>query len=63
MRFFNVWAEKDSRSDMLYRMLQEKTAKYLTRHRRDWIHVHDVARAICFLMPDKYRGVIDVGTG
>ena len=63
MRFFNVWAEKDSRSDMLYRMLQENTAKYLTRHRRDWIHVHDVARAICFLMPDKYRGVIDVGTG
>ena len=63
MRFYNVWAEKDSRSDMLYRMLQDKTAFYLTRHRRDWIHVHDVARAICFLIPDKYRGVIDVGTG
>ena len=63
MRFYNVWAEKNSRSDMLYRMLQDKTATYLTRHRRDWIHVHDVARAICFLMPDKYRGVIDVGTG
>ena len=63
MRFFNVWAEKDSRSDMLYRMLQDKTAKYLTRHERDWIHVHDVARAICFLIPDKYRGVIDIGTG
>ena len=63
MRFFNVWAEKDSRSDMLYRMLQDKTATYLTRHRRDWIHVHDIARAICFLMPDKFRGVLDVGTG
>jgi len=63
MRFFNVWAEKNSRSDMLYRMLQDKTATYLTRHRRDWIHVHDIARAICFLMPDKYRGVLDVGTG
>ena len=63
MRFFNVWAEQGSRDDMLYRMLQDNTAKYLTRHRRDWIHVHDVARAICFLMPDKYRGVIDVGTG
>ena len=24
MRFFNVWAEKVSRSDMLYRMLEEK---------------------------------------
>jgi len=63
MRFYNVWAEKNSRSDMLYRMLQDKTATYLTRHRRDWIHVHDVARAICFLMPDKFRGVLDVGTG
>ena len=63
MRFYNVWSEKGSRSDMLYRMLQDKTATYLTRHRRDWIHVHDVARAICFLIPDKYRGVIDVGTG
>ena len=48
---------------MLYRMLQDKTATYLTRHRRDWIHVHDIARAICFLMPDKFRGVLDVGTG
>ena len=63
MRFFNVWAEQGSRDDMLYRMLQDNTAKYLTRHRRDWIHVHDIARAICFLMPDKYRGVLDVGTG
>ncbi len=34
MRFFNVWAEEGSRKDMLYRMLQEGTAKYLTRHRR-----------------------------
>ena len=63
MRFFNVWAEQGSRDDMLYRMLQDNTAKYLTRHRRDWIHVHDIARAICFLMPDKFRGVLDVGTG
>ena len=33
MRFFNVWSEKVSRSDMLYRMLEEKTATYLTRHK------------------------------
>ena len=63
MRFFNVWAEEGSREDMLYRMLQDNTAKYLTRHRRDWIHVHDVARAICYLIPDKFRGVLDIGTG
>ena len=63
MRFFNVWAEKDSREDMLYRMLQDNTAEYLTRHKRDWIHVHDVVRAICYLIPDKFRGVLDIGTG
>ena len=63
MRFFNVWSEKVSRSDMLYRMLEEKTATYLTRHKRDWIHVKDVARAICYLMSSTYTGHIDVGTG
>ena len=63
MRFFNVWAEEGSRDDMLYEMLKQGTAKYITRHRRDWIHVHDVARAICYLIPDKFRGVLDIGTG
>ena len=46
MRFFNVYAEKVSRPDMLYRMLEDKTATYLTRHKRDWIHVDDVVFAI-----------------
>ena len=63
MRFFNVWAENDSRSDMLYRMLQENTATYLTRHRRDWIHVNDVVSAICCLIPSNHTGRIDIGTG
>ena len=63
MRFFNVWAEKGSRDDMLYEMLKQGTAQYITRHKRDWIHVHDVARAICYLIPDKFRGVLDIGTG
>ena len=63
MRFFNVWSEKDSREDMLYRMLQDNTAKYLTRHKRDWIHVDDVVRAICFLIPSTFIGPIDIGTG
>ena len=30
MRFFNVWAEKGSRDDMLYEMLKQGTAKYIT---------------------------------
>jgi len=63
MRFFNVWAEKVSRSDMIYRMLEEKTVTYLTRHKRDWIHVNDIVTAIATLIPRSYTGVIDVGTG
>ena len=43
-----------------YRIIQQNI---LTRHKRDWIHVHDVARAICYLIPDKFRGVLDIGTG
>tara|TARA_Y100001938_G_scaffold138083_1_gene203102 strand:- start:1330 stop:1737 length:408 start_codon:yes stop_codon:yes gene_type:complete len=63
MRFFNVWAEHGSRKDMLYRMLEEGTAKYLTLHKRDWIHVSDVATAIDTLIPSTYTGPIDIGTG
>ena len=63
MRVFNVWAEKVSRSDMIYRMLEEKTATYLTRHKRDWIHVNDIVTAIATLIPSSYNGVLDVGTG
>ena len=63
MRFFNVWAEENSRPDMLYRMLQENTAKYITRHKRDYIHVHDVVSAIITLMGSNFRGHLDVGYG
>ena len=63
MRFFNVWAEKVSRSDMIYRMLEEKTVTYITRHKRDWIHVNDIVTAIATLIPSSYTGVLDVGTG
>ena len=62
MRFFNVYAEKVSRSDMLYRMLEDKTATYLTRHKRDWIHVKDIVTAIALLAESDYTGILDVGT-
>ena len=62
MRFQTVYGE-DSRPDMLFRMLQDNTVKYITNHKRDWIHVKDVARAICYLMSSKYTGTIDIGTG
>ena len=45
-----MYGQENSREDMLYRMLVDNTAKYLTRHKRDWIHVHDVAEAICRLL-------------
>jgi len=63
MRFFNVWAEENSRPDMLYRMLQQNTAQYITRHYRDYIHVTDVVRAICLLMDSNFRGHLDIGYG
>ena len=63
MRLFNVYEEKVSRTDMLYRMLEDKTATYLTRHKRDWIHVDDIVSAIATLIPSSYTGVLDVGTG
>ena len=62
MRFQTVYGE-NSRSDMLFRMLQDNTVKYITNHKRDWIHVKDVARAICYLMSSTFTGHIDVGTG
>ena len=62
MRFQTVYGE-DSRPDMLFRMLQDNTVKYITNHKRDWIHVKDVARAICYLMSATYTGTIDIGTG
>ena len=60
--WINVYAEKVSRSDMLYRMLEDKTATYLTRHKRDWIHVYDIVSAIALLAESDYTGVLDVGT-
>jgi nucleoside-diphosphate-sugar epimerase len=49
---------------MLYRMLQENTAKYITKHKRDYIHVKDVVSAICYLISyPSFTGTVDVGMG
>ena len=62
MRFTTVYGP-DSRKDMMYRMLQDKTAKYVTNHKRDWIHVKDVCRAIHYLASSDITGPVSVGTG
>ena len=62
MRLTTVYGE-NSRPDMMYRMLEDKTATYVTNHTRDWIHVDDVCRAIRYLAAHKIRGPVSVGTG
>ena len=62
MRFTTVYGP-DSRSDMMYRMLEDKTATYVTNHKRDWIHVKDVCRAIRYLASSSICGPVPVGSG
>ena len=45
MRFTTVYGP-DSRDNMMYGMLKDGTAPYVTNHKRDWIHVKDVCRAV-----------------
>ena len=62
MRFTTVYGE-NSRPDMMYRMLEDKAATYVTNHTRDWIHVEDVCSAIRCLSSSTIRGPVSVGTG
>ena len=62
MRFTTVYGP-DSRPNMMYRMLEDKTAKYVTNHKRDWIHVKDVCRAIHYLASSSIIGPVTIGTG
>jgi nucleoside-diphosphate-sugar epimerase len=43
--------------------MKQGTARDLTRHKRDWIHVDDVCTAIEKLIYSDYTGTVDVGTG
>lgn len=65
MRFHTVYG-LDSRPDMMYRMLIDNTAKYMTRHTRDFTHINDVVSAIDLLI-NNYDSiesrVVDIGTG
>ena len=62
MRFTTVYGP-DSRDNMMYGMLKDKTAPYVTNHKRDWIHVKDVCRAIRYLANSTVSGPVPVGYG
>ena len=63
MRFTTVYGP-ESRDNMMYGMLKDRTAPYVTNHRRDWIHVKDVCRAIRYLAAKKdVTGPVPIGYG
>ena len=62
MRFSTVYGP-ESRDNMMYGMLKEGTAPYVTNHKRDWIHVKDVCRAIRYLAPSTVCGPVPIGYG
>ena len=48
--------DPDTRDNMMYGLLRDKKATYVTNHKRDWIHVQDVCTAIRFLAPSTLKG-------
>ena len=62
MRFTTVYGP-ESRDNMMYGMLKEGTAPYVTNHKRDWIHVRDVCSAIRSLVPSTVCGPVPIGYG
>lgn len=62
MRFTTVYGP-GGRGNMMYDLLKDKKATYVTNHKRDWIHVKDVCRAIRYLATSDITGPVPVGTG
>ena len=62
MRFTTVYGP-GGRGNMMYDLLKNKKATYVTNHKRDWIHVKDVCRAIRYLAPSDVTGPVTIGTG
>lgn len=61
MRFHTVYGP-DSRPDMMYDMLINNTATYVTDHTRDFTHVRDVVTAIDLLLSHGVCGIVDIGS-
>jgi len=62
MRFTTVYGP-GGRGNMMYDLLKNKKAKYVTNHKRDWIHIKDVCRAIRYLASSDVTGPVTIGTG
>ena len=62
MRFSTVYGP-DVRPNMMYGLLRDKKATYVTNHKRDWIHVKDVCSAIRYLAPSSITGPVQIGYG
>jgi UDP-glucose 4-epimerase len=62
MRFTTVYGP-GGRGNMMYDLLKNGKATYVTNHKRDWIHVKDVCRAIRYLASSDITGPVPVGTG
>ena len=64
MRFHTVYSDSCPRENMFFNRLRNGTLEYVTRHRRDFIHLEDVLDAIEILIAKPHiNGIIDIGTG
>jgi len=62
MRFHTVYSETP-RENMFMHKLLNGTLEYVTKHRRDFVHIEDVCDAVEILMHSEVTGILDVGTG
>ena len=63
MRFTTVYGP-NAKPDMLIPRILRNDVQYInTNHKRDFIHIDDLIRAIDLLMIENVKGVIDIGTG
>ena len=63
MRFTTVYGP-NAKPDMLIPKILRNDVQYInTNHKRDFIHIDDLIRAIDLLMIENVKGVIDIGTG
>ena len=63
MRFHTVYSDLP-RKNMFFDKLFNNKLEYVTRHYRDFVHLHDVVDAINILIHHTHvKGVLDIGSG